>query len=220
MSTQSTRRSAMTLLEAMMSLLIMAGVMTLALGSFSATAETASTTAAMTDAQLEAERLVRLVRAELAASGLSGTGGLRVIDTNSADALLEVEYTPVDPDVPLFDVTNPYAAPWVGVRRVLKFEADPGETLGNGVDDDGDLLIDEGRLAIYQRTVGDLLLVTLGSNVADLSVEIDPNASPLARIWVQVTVERALPAAVRGAADVATPPKTRHTSSALLSPLN
>lgn len=228
MTHPSRRRSAragLTLLEAAISATILAGLISLAVGATSTSAQTASAAAAMTDAQTTAERVLRLVREQLAMSASSPTPsipGLLIVDPNPADQAFEVEFTPINLNAPLFNAADPTALPWASSRRVIKFEKEGAETLDNGVDDDSDYLVDEGRITLYRRTGGaDLLIAPLGASIRGFLVTHDPVAAPLPRASVQLTVERTIPGAVRDR-DVATGkfPTARHTAHALVTLLN
>lgn len=219
-------RAGLTLLEAVISASILAGLISLAVGASSTSAQTASAAAAVTDAQTTAERVLRLVREQLAMSASSPTPsvpGVLVIDPNPSNQAFEVEFTPIDLNAPLFNAADPTALPWTSSRRVIKFEKEGAETLDNGVDDDGDFLVDEGRITLSRRTGGgDLFIVTLGASIRSLLVTHDPVAAPLPRAAVQLTVERTIPGAVRRAQDLAAGkfPTARHTAHALVTLLN
>jgi type II secretory pathway pseudopilin PulG len=220
------RRLGMTLVEVVVSSVVLTTLILVAVGAVSSAAGSASASNAVTEAQTSAERALRLIREHLAMAASASTPsapGLVVIDPVTTDQRIEVEFTPIDRARPLFDPANPGALPWSGSRRVIKFEPESPELLDNGVDDDRDLLVDEGRIVLCRRASGvDTPIVVLATGVRSLVVSHDPLASPLARVFVQVTVERVIPGAIRDAKDLAGArvPRTRHTAHALVPLLN
>lgn len=221
----------MTLLEASVSVVMMAGIMTLVAGLLGSARDATSVVNTATTAQTEAERLVALVREELRGSGISGQANLQVVGRT-------IVYTRLDRSRPLFDDAAPLTPPWEAQRRVLAFEQDGAEVLGNSADEDRDHLRDEGRLALYVRPAAgpDQLVSVLGNDVADPDApglplaqrrpmfSLDQSGS-LPRVTVVVDVERVLQAAVRSSADAATlagggGPRSRHRSVSVITLLN
>lgn len=213
----NTSRSGLTLLEAVIATTILGGVLALAFDSFSATAQVAAVTSSLTDARLEAERLVKMVRLELSTSGVGNPGRLAVKDTDPTDPEVEVEYVTLDMSAPLFDAADPYSPPFEADRRVIKFEPSGAEVLDNGTDDDGDRLVDEGQLVLYRRGALDTPIAVLGADVADFDIVVDTTANPYPRVWVTVTVERLVPGALDASGQ---PSKVRHVAQTMITLLN
>lgn len=211
-------RAGLTLVEAMVVLVLFSGLLGLTLEGFRATAHTASTTAAMTDAQVLTESLLRRLRQELSLAS-SLTGNAPVV-TDPPGAAIEISYRAMDLSRTLFDPADPLAPPW-SEERVIKLEQSGAELLNNGADDDRDWLEDEGQLSLYRRVSGiDTPLAVLGVDVADLTVTYNPVAAPLPELRVTLAVERVLPGAIRSNLDVIDVPVTRHTANALIPLLN
>lgn len=198
--------SGMTILEAVVSTAVFAGILSLLAGMVASTSDATSVVGSTTTAQMEAERLLGMIRQELQPSGVSATGGLTV----SPDGR-EVTYVRLDSRAPIFDPSDPLTPPWESQRRVIKLEADGAETLGNGADEDGDFLRDEGRVAVYIRPPSgpDQLIAVMARDVMDPQT-VAPSrpmfsldtATPLPRVTVVVDLERIIMAGARGSADV------------------
>ncbi|MGE0712365.1 MAG: hypothetical protein AB7N76_01545 [Planctomycetota bacterium] len=112
----------------------------------------------------------------------------------------------------LFDPSNPFAVPSAGAQSI-RFEAGDGEVLGDGDDDDGDYLIDEGRVALYDGA-GNLRSV-LGQGVTGFSASLTTPATPgsgLPRLVIRLTVERVMWSAVTDPNELAGGggPRSRH----------
>jgi hypothetical protein len=212
------RRAGLTLVEVALAsalLLILAGVV---FSSMIGTTETVDTTAAITDSQLEAERIARRVREELQRSGILSPADLTISTNPQTLADDRVDYTPLSRDAPLFDPDDPWNVPYETLPERIAFEADGREVLGNGKDDDGDLLVDEGRVTLYR---GGEPVATLGRNVSRIEYEqIAPQGmSGLPALKVTVVVQRVNRTAIRGVGDLQGALRT-HTSTSLVTLLN
>lgn len=173
-------------------------------GLFRSSTETSGLVHAQSDVQLEAERVLRRVRDELRLSGVGGTGDLQLNLATQAPVAWELSYRRLSATGPLFDPTKPSheKVPWSPGRFVLRFERidDPAD----GQDNDGDLLIDEGRVALYRTPPGggaEVLVGVLGRDIADFHVAEETGART--RVRLKVTVERVLRTALRTNQDVA-----------------
>lgn len=211
-----TRQSGMTLLETVISVVLLIVVLGLAFGSLDATAKTATVASSLTDAQLRAESVLRAVRDQLRTAGASGPSALVI--TDPAGKAILVEYSPVDQSAPIFDPADPYKSPFIaGERRVIRFEATFGEALDNGVDDDKDGRVDEGQLTLYRRGTPDTVIALLAPDVTSFGVVLDANPSPYPRLWLNVAVEQRIPVAP---GPTGTLSSARHEARAMLTLLN
>ncbi len=184
-----------TLLELMVSMAIFAGILTIVAVMVSTASDGTSLMRSMT-AQNDAEATARLLRRELSSTGVGGGGKLRVLTTR------EVEYAPLEASKGLFDPTDPYAAPWSDTLRVLKFEQDGAEILDNGLDDDGDYLIDEGQIALYTRAAGvDTPIVVMAHDVGDVAFTLETSLNR-PRLSFTLRIDRIIINAVKGQDDV------------------
>lgn len=210
------RHAGLTLLEVVISITILLAILGLAFGGLDSTAKTATVVSSMTDAQLRAETLLRDVCTQL--RGAAATGPSAIVITDPAGKAIAVEFSPVDLGAPIFDPADPYKAPFTpGVRRVLRFEASPGEALDDGADNDRDGRVDEGQLALYVRGAPDQLIAVLAQEVNDFTVTLDANPSPYPRLWVSVTAEQRLPVAPGPDGAVGT---ARHVARGMVTLLN
>lgn len=220
----------LTLLEVVISVAIFAIVLTLLSGMLASAATTTTIVNSTTSAQTEAERIVATLRDELRGARTSdilpaGTGG----ETSS-----QISYVTVDSSAPLFDASSPETVPWAGERRVLRFEADGDEILGDDIDNDGDFLVDEGRLALYAQIGGAEQLLTViahdvGSDEPDgggqLEFTVDTTSQSLPTVVARIHVERIMTGAIRGQADLdalaaGAGPRVSHTSRLFVTLLN
>lgn len=182
-------RRSMSLVEvalAMALLVILGGILFSSLLSTTAVVDTAG---AITDSQLEAERVVRMIRGELQRSGVSSPADLTI--TTGALTLVDdtVDYTAVNPNIALFNPADPSTVPFEGAPRRIFMEAHGTEILGNGLDDDKDLLIDEGQVTLVQAGAPP---VVLGVNISRLEFELVPGGgtSGLPTLKIKVEVAR------------------------------
>lgn len=225
--TRSTRR-ALTLIEVMISTVILT-VIVLAVGSLVQTSgQTSSLVYEQSRVQLEAQRIMRTVRDQLRMTGVNGTGNL----TFAAGGTFPIQWTfryrrllSTQLWNGGFDPNDPYGAtmiPWEANESALKFELTEGASL-DGIDNDGDFLTDEGRIALYSidGSGTETLTAVLGQGITAAAVDTtqlgpaDPAVRP--RVGLTITVERVLQAAVRGQADVnaltaGTGPRVRYTA--------
>lgn len=213
-------RRSLTLIEVTVSATILA-MLVVAMGSMVQSAtETSSLVSEQTRAQSDAERLLRAVKDQLSRSGYGPQGNL-VYTPNPATNTWEIAYNKMNTD-PITDPLVPanLGTLWETTRWVIKWEhpTDSASGAGIGVDNDGDYIIDDGRLALYRRTATDQLVAVLGDNIRNFVVTQQVGTPQTqARIRLQVTAERVLVAAVKGANDAAAVragagPRVRHTA--------
>ncbi|HBP19338.1 MAG TPA: hypothetical protein DEA08_16300 [Planctomycetes bacterium] len=184
--------------------------------------------------EMEAEKVLNLIKDEIGRTGESDDGGTprMALDEAPADPGVEwsLVYTPLQNGGTVnwtqFGTGTPYdGLPWQGTRNVMRYElTDPMGQDANGTDDDGDYLVDEGRVVIYTDAGGG----TPGAVIAVLGVEL--STCQLTRVnltdgrlptyRISVSLERVLRHAVKTNADVAAinagaGPRVRHTASML-----
>jgi prepilin-type N-terminal cleavage/methylation domain-containing protein len=211
-------RAGFTLLEVMVSMAIFAGILTIVGIMVSTATDGASLMRSMTS-QNDAERISRLIRRELSTSGVGGGGRLKVLTTR------EVEYASMESSQALFDPAEPYTAPWTDTLRVIKFEQDGDEILDNGLDDDGDYLIDEGRIALYSRDAGvDTSIAVLAHDVGDLVFTLETSLNR-PRLSFVLRVDRIIINAVKDQDDVdqllaGAGPRITHTVNSTITLIN
>jgi prepilin-type N-terminal cleavage/methylation domain-containing protein len=208
-----------TLIEVVISSTVLSVVFAVFLGVLESAGEASNLVHTQTDTQLRAETALRTLRDELRHAGVGGGSDLELDLTPSAPgAAWEIRYNRLEGG-PLFDptATDPYATlPWSKDRFTLRFERvdDPS----NGEDDDGDLLLDEGRLALYRTPAGGgtaELVTVLAMDLADVRVELQFDVRP--RLHLEVDVEQVLRTALNGMEDLAVTragggPRLRHTA--------
>jgi hypothetical protein len=202
------------------------GVLTLvALMAFSSTADVLSVTEATTRAHVEAERCLRLCLSELRKAGVSPTHDPELSSRGLQPA------DPVTGEVPDDAITFTHVkgleagesgkVEWDTLDHRLQFEAEPGETLGNGVDDDGDGRVDEGRVTLYRvidpdaPTLAEVAVVA--HDVSRFVIERVVGAPRgLRTVHIQVQMENIIDRAVRsddvGALAAGGGPRTRYTA--------
>ncbi len=146
------RARGVTLLEVAVSVALLGLLMGLALGSFANVQRDVGDGLSMADAAAQANRVAKELHRQLSAAGghtLSGS------DRSPTSAFTSVTYRPALG----FDFAE-RGARW-GPTREVRFELD--EAGPDGRDDDGDGLVDQGRLVLYEDG---RLLVTLLHDVA------------------------------------------------------
>lgn len=185
--------------------------------------------------EMEAEKVLNLIKDEIGRTGESedATDTPRMtLDASPAAAGVEwsLVYTPLQNGGAInwtqFGTGTPYAGlPWAATGNVMRYElTDPAGSDANGTDDDGDFLVDEGRVVIYADAGGGTPGATIAVLGAELSecqltrVSLTDERIPTYRI--SVTLERVLRHAVKSNADVAAinagaGPRVRHTASTL-----
>ena len=202
MHTHRSRRG-MTLIEVVVASAVFSIVLLALAGVVRSSGDTSSLVHAQTAAQLRAEDALRIVRDQLRRAGEGGQSDLQVDPAPTAPgAVWEISYRVLQ-DGQLFDpaATDPYATlPWSADRFVLRFER--SEDPANGLDDDGDLVIDDGHVALYRRpaTGPDQLVAVLAKDLADFRVERQIDVRP--RLHLEVEVQKVPHAAVRNIQDV------------------
>jgi prepilin-type N-terminal cleavage/methylation domain-containing protein len=221
----------LTLLEVVVSSAIFVVILSMVAGLLSSTASATSLVNSVTTAQTEAERVVAFLREELRGAR---TEDMAPLGAAGGETATEISYVTVDSSAPLFDSATPGQGPWAGERRILRFEADGDEILGDDIDNDGDFLVDEGRLALYVEVSGvrQLLAVVahdLGSDGrggdAPLLFTVDSSSQSLPTLVADVHVERILTEAVKGQDDLdalraGSGPRVSHTSRLFVTLLN
>ena len=105
--------------------------------------------------------------------------------------------------------------PWSVDRYVLRFERT--EDPANGLDDDGDMVVDDGQVALYRRpaTGPDELVAVLAKDLADFRIERQIDVRP--RLHLVVEVQKVPLAAIRNIEDVTAAragngPRVSHTA--------
>ena len=185
--------------------------------------------------EMEAEKVLNLIKTEIGATGESNdSGGNPRMELDASPAAAGVEwslaYTPLQNGGAInwaqFATGTPYAGlPWQATGNVMRYElTDPSGQDANGSDDNGNFLIDEGRVVLYEDagggTPGDEIAV-LGENLTNCQlarVTLTDERLPTYRI--SVTLERVLRHVVKTNADVAAVnagagPRVRHTATTL-----
>jgi type II secretory pathway pseudopilin PulG len=217
----------MTLIEVMVASGLFTGLLLLAGLSLQISTETLQLTSSMTMSTLEADRVLRVLRTELrsASSATLTVTPAPVLPLGPAGAnITSVTYETFDPTVPLLDTANPFNTP-ATTQRLIRFEADGTEILGNGLDDDGDFLIDEGRVALYNAPglPADLIAV-VGTNILGLQVaRTNAAGGGLAKVQIWLRVQRVILGATDNpAVDLANGagPRATHVVNAHFSLLN
>jgi hypothetical protein len=217
MRTRST--SGLTLLEMVVSTSILAAVILMVSSLVGASADTVSAVGTMTATHTEAERILAFVAGELRGSTLTGPNPLQLVGGS------EVRFTSIDMAAPIFDPADPTNVPWSPIRKVIRLQADGAEVRGNGVDDDKDFLVDEGRVVLYSRVgTTDTELVSFGPDIGTFSVSLDTSQG-LPRVRVVVRVERVLRNAIKGQADLDAlaaggGPRLSHTAETVVTLIN
>ena len=225
------RRRGITLLEVTVSSSIFIVVLAMVSGMLSTTTSTTSLVNSVTTAQTEAERVVAFLRDELRGAR---TSDMLPSGVSGPETSREISYVVVDDSAPLFDATRPGSVPWAGERRILRFEADGDEVLDDGIDNDGDFLVDEGRLALYTSVGGvEQLLGVIatdlgsldGSGGGQLWFTVDAVTQSLPVVSAEVHVERIMTEAIKGRADLDAlaaggGPRVSHTSRLFVTSLN
>lgn len=196
-------RRALTLLEVMIAGAILALLIVLALGLLQDTSQSVGDSLRMGDTAQRANGMVLDLYRELRPAGqfvLAGTA------LSPAGKFTSVTYRPITG----FDFAA--TAPAFGRLRQLRFVYDSGEAgpgNGNGLDDDRDGLVDEGRLELLEDANDDgdptddgvravLALDVLGGDAISFAVvpsgTATPDLSQDREITVQFTIARRLPA--------------------------
>ncbi len=191
---QRLRRRGMTILEVIVALAVFS-VILIAVGNlFMAAGDVSNVVNAQTQCQVDAERCIDQVKQQLLRSTVGGGGDIQVSNTVSGIVDWEIAYTPIAGSGDIFDPLAPSgAALFAGQPRfVLKFEH-PTDAV-NGVDDDGDFIVDDGRLRLYRRpTVGaDTFVSELAAEVRSFTISTlnQTDGGPRSRILLDCTVER------------------------------
>jgi type II secretory pathway pseudopilin PulG len=179
----------MSLVEVALAMGLLAILGGILFSSLLGTTAVVDTAGAITDSQLEAERVVRMIRGELQRSGVTSPADLTITTGALTLANDVVDYTAVDPSLPLFNPADPTNVPFEGAPRRILMEAHGSEILGNGVDDDGDLLIDEGQITLIQAGAPPIVL---GVDISRLEFELVPGGgtSGLPTLKIKVEVAR------------------------------
>lgn len=224
-SAHSVRRS-LTIMEIAVALAVFSVVIVAAAGFMQIGGDTSSLVHAQTRAQLDAERILRLVRAQLSRSGYPPGGGDLQVQTPHPDPATgnwRVDFNVLQNGTlidPFNTAPDPYSTiPWSNARFSLRWEhtTDPAIGAGNfGVDNDGDYILDDGQIAIYRIGAPDQLVAVIAEDVRNF-VLTEQAGLPRPRIRLQVTVERALINAVKDANDAAAlraggGPRVSHTA--------
>lgn len=185
----------MTLVEVVVATAVTAAIALAALATLGAAGGSASLAGAQASAHADGERVVALLAQEVRCSGLGAPGALTATPTGlqRGAPLDRVEYAACLG----WEAGPPVRLRW-SPRRVVAFEADKREVPGNGVDDDGDLLVDEGRVTLRLAGQAGEPLAVLCVDVGRFEVALDPGpdrGGPT--LAVAVTIERLIAAAVR-----------------------
>jgi prepilin-type N-terminal cleavage/methylation domain-containing protein len=188
---QRLARRGMTILEVIVALSVFSVILIAVGNMFMAAGDVSNVVNAQTQCQMDAERCLDQVKQQLLRSSVGGGGNIQVNNTASGIVDWEIAYTPIAGAGDIFDPLAPNgAALWAGPRFVLKFEH-PTDAV-NGTDDDGDFVIDDGRLRLYRRAGTDIFVSELASEVR--SFVISPlnqtDGGPRSRILLDCTVER------------------------------
>lgn len=226
-----TRQRGLTLVEVVVSSAIFVVLLSMVSGLLSSTASVTNLVNEVTTAQTEAERLVTFLREELRGARSTdmvpiGAGGGEVAD--------QVAFFTVDASAPLFDPAAPQAVPWASERRILRFEADGAEVMDDDIDNDGDFLVDEGRLALYVEVGGvERLLAVIAENIGSdgrdgngrLRFTVDSSSQAMPTVVADVHVERIMTEAIKGPEDLQAlqagrGPRVSHTSRLFVTLLN
>ncbi len=211
-------RAGLTFVEVMIGVTLTAMVFGLALVATVGTADVLSVTQASTRAHLEAERCLRLCLAELRRCKRDASGPTASATTLQAgdpdDALVFRQVLGVDPADPR-EVLR-------GDTLRITFEPDGDEVPANGVDDDGDGRIDEGRVALYRVGAPDQLVAVVAHDVTRFVVRLEEPTPDNVVVSLEVQVEQVIERAVRDAASAAPDarPRSRHTARGSLRLLN
>lgn len=195
-------------------------VILIAVGNlFMAAGDVSNVVNAQTQCQTDAERCIDQVKQQLLRSCVGGGGNIAVNLSPGGTIDWEIAYNTIAGG-DIFDPANPTGAPlWSAQRFVLKFEH-PTDTV-NGVDDDGDFIIDDGRLRLYRRPTlgGDLFISELATEVRDFDISaLTTDGGPRSRILLDCTVERVFRNLLRSSAEVAAAkagngPRARHRAT-------
>lgn len=223
-------KRALTLVEvavAMTVFLIVAAGMASLVGS---TATSSNVVLTSTDVQVDAERILAEVRRELSLTGAGSSSPGNLVVTGGPAPPVEIAYNVIDQG-DIFDETAPNPAqsvPWKPDRFFLSFEAEPGEDPTNGLDDDGDFLVDEVRLALYRQPPAGArsLIKVVGEGLVDVQVETTGGTLPgRERVHVRFARERVQRHLIASNADLAAAqagggPRVRHTVDVYITPPN
>lgn len=191
-------RAASTLVELSIGLFLFSGVLVLTFVALSTMADVFSVTQSSTRAHVDAERCLRLCVSEIrrarrdeigSTPSCSGTG----LQLGDPDDVFEFRQAlGVDP-------SDPARVLWGDTLR-LTFEPDGDELLGNGVDDDRDGRVDEGRVAVYRLGAPDVLVVVAAHDVSRFTVELEQSATVM-QVTLQLQMESVIERAVRDDVD-------------------
>lgn len=211
-------RAGLTVVEVMVGLTLTGIVLGLALVASSGTADVLSITQATTRAHLEAERCLRLCLAELRRCKREGStpalGATALQPGAPDDVLVFRQVVGVDP-------ADPAVVLWGDTLRIA-FERDGDEVPANGVDDDGDGRIDEGRVAIYRVAAPDVLVAVAAHDVTRFTARLEEPAPGQVVVSLEVQVEQVIDRAVRDAASASpgAEPRASYTARGSLRLLN
>ncbi len=198
-----------TLIEVVVAMTILAIVAIGVGGLIQGSAITSNLVSTSTRVQLQAERIIKQVENELRLTGVQG-GGMFTLNHAPAGAgvVWEMRYHVLDPAQPIFDAGAPTTPPWSTEWRILRCEQ--AESAVDGVDNDGDYLIDEQRLVLYSDDGVERLVAVLGDNIT--SFEAGDPAEPLPgvdtaglarpRLRLRLTMDWLLRSAVRDTSDI------------------
>lgn len=193
----------MTLLESIVALAVFSVVVVGVASFVQIGGETSSLIHAQSRAQLDAERILRLVRDQIGRSGYPPSGGNLVYTPNPATNEWEIAYQTIQEGLPLVDISSPSpvaSVPWNPTLYVIKWEHPTDSAVGAAlnVDNDNDYIVDDGRLTLYRRVATDEPIGVLADDVRSFVVT-EQNTPPRPRLRLQVTVERVLIHAVKNA---------------------
>jgi type II secretory pathway pseudopilin PulG len=174
-SLRDTVTRAFTLVEIAVSMTIFALLAIALLGLIKGSADTSDVVSAMTRVQLDAERVMRQVVDELRLTGVQG-GGEFSLDHSPAGAgvVWEMRYHRLDPRQPIFNAGTPSSPPWSTEWFILRCEE--AEAV-DGVDNDGDFLIDEQRVVLYMDDGTERKISVFGDNLTSFEAG-DPAEPP------------------------------------------
>jgi prepilin-type N-terminal cleavage/methylation domain-containing protein len=191
----TSRRRGFTLIEAVIAMTILT-VVAIGVGSLiQGSAETSNLVSASTRVQLKAERVIKQVENELRQTGVQG-GGMFTLDHSPAGpgVVWEMRYHILDPKQPIFNAGTPSSPPWSPEWRILRCEQ--AETV-DGIDNDGDYLIDEKKLVLYVDDGVERQLAVLGDDLTSFEAGL---ARP--RVRLRLTVDWLLRSAVKNKAEI------------------
>lgn len=202
------RHDGFTLIEAVIAMTILT-VVAIGVGSLiQGSADTSNLVSASTRVQLKAERIIKQVENELRLTGVEG-GGSFTLDHSPAGpgVVWEMRYHVLDPTQPIFDAGSPSTPPWSPEWRILRCEqAEPLD----GIDNDGDYLIDEQRLVLYLDDGVEREVALLGDDITSFeagdptvpSPGVDAAGLARPRLRLRLTVDWLLRGAVKSRAEI------------------